>query len=361
LTRRQFLKTLAPGFLPLAVYIIADALWGSKVGLAVAVISGLVELAVAYLREKRLERFVLIDTGLIILLGGISLLLDNDIFFKLKPALVELVFCLLLGISVYSPVNVMLAMSRRYLKGMEMGGAQVRAMARSMKILLVIMSGHTILIVYAAFALPLRAWGFISGGLFYILFGVYFLAEWARGNWRRLRQQKVSAGEEWFDLVDAEGKVVGRAPRSVCHSRPGFLHPVVHLHVVNSAGEIFLQKRSLTKPIQPGKWDTAVGGHVTSGENIQAALDREAEEELGLRGFKAQALARYLWESAVESELVFMFVARTDQPVRLNLQEMDEGRFWKSEEIRSALGRNILTANLEFEFAGLLKNWLAGV
>lgn len=360
MNRLQLLKTLAPGFLPLVVYIIADALWGTKVGLAVAVVSGFVELAVSYARERTWDRFILYDTLLIVLMGGVSLLLDNDIFFKLKPALVELVFCLLLGISVYSPVNIMLAMSRRYLKGLAMGEEQARAMARSMKALLVIMLGHTVLVVYAAFALPLRAWGFISGGLFYILFGVYFIVEWARGRRKKLQQQKMHAGEEWFDLVDGEGRVVGKAPRSVCHSRPGFLHPVVHLHVVNARDQIFLQKRSLNKQIQPGKWDTAVGGHAQSGETIESALRREAEEELGLVDFKAMPLARYLWDSECESELVYMFVARSEGPLRLNPQEMDKGVFWSIKKIKAALGKGVLTPNFEFEFPILLENFIAG-
>ena len=121
--------------------------------------------------------------------------------------------------------------------------------------------------------------------------------------------------------------------------------------------QIFLQKRSLTKQIQPGKWDTAVGGHVHSGENIESALKREAEEELGLNSFKALALARYLWESDIESELVYMFVTRTDQPLRLNLEEIDEGKFWKIKKIKAALAKDILTPNFEFEFAILLKQF----
>jgi len=357
LNRLQLLKTLAPGFLPLVVFIAADALWGTKVGLAVAVASGFVELAVSRARERTWDRFILVDTLLIVLLGGVSLALDNDIFFKLKPALVELLFCLLLAISVYSPLNIMLAMSRRYLKNVEIGEEQVRLMARGMKALLFIMLGHTVLIVYAAFALPLSAWGFISGGLFYILFGAYFLTEWARGWLAKRRQIKMVAKDEWFDLVDGEGRVIGKAPRSVCHSRPGFLHPVVHLHVVNAAGEIFLQKRSMNKHIQPGKWDTAVGGHVQSGEKIEAALSREAEEELGLTNFKALALARYVWESDIESELVHMFISRCDQLPRPNREEIDEGTFWKIKSLKAALSKNVLTPNFEFEFSILLKQF----
>jgi isopentenyldiphosphate isomerase/intracellular septation protein A len=357
LNRLQLLKTLAPGFLPLIIFIAADWLWGSRVGLAIAVLSGLIELTVAYAREKMLDRFVLLDTGLIVLLGSVSLLMKTDIFFRLKPALVELIFCIILGISVFSPVNIIALMSRRYLKNIVLTKEQMQPMLRGVKTMFFILLGHTLLIVYAALAMSVRAWGFISGGLFYLLFAAYFLLELGRGRLRK-RLPKQADDEECFDRVDPEGNVLGQAPRSVCHSRPGLLHPVVHLHVLNSQERIFLQKRSLTKQIQPGKWDTAVGGHVQSGEAIESALIREAEEELGLSGFKALGLARYIWESAVESELVYMFVARTDQPLRLNLQEMDEGRFWKIEEIQSALGKDILTPNFEIEFAILLQRFL---
>jgi len=358
LNRLQLLKTLAPGFLPLIVFIGADALWGTKAGLIVAIASGIIELAVFHAREKTWDRFVLLDTLLIVVMGGISLLLENDIFFRLKPAIVELVFCLVLGVSVYSPLNIMLAMSRRYLKGIAFSEEQSRAMTRSMKTLFFIFLGHVALIVYAAFAMSAAAWGFISGGLFYLLFALYFLLEWIKARHKKQKNrlmEEQSTHEEWFDIVDMEGKLCGKAPRSVCHSRPGFLHQVVHLHVINSDDQIFLQKRSLTKQIQPGKWDTAVGGHVQSGENIESALKREAEEELGLTNFKALGKARYLWETDIESELVHMFVTRSDQIPRLNLQEMDEGKFWKIKKIKAALGKNILTPNFEFEFDILLK------
>jgi isopentenyldiphosphate isomerase/intracellular septation protein A len=355
LNRLQLLRTLAPGFLPLLVFIAADALWGTEVGLAVAIVSEFVELAISYAKERTWDRFILFDTLLIALLGGVSLLLRNDIFFKLKPALVELVFCLLLGVSVYSPVNIMLAMSRRYLKGLALGEEQVRVMTRGMKVMLFILLGHTILIVYAAFALSAAAWGFISGGLFYILFGVYFLVEWGRGRRRRPGFEDRFAGEEWFDLVDTDGKILGRAPRSLCHSRKGLLHPVVHLHVLDSHDRLYLQKRAVGKQIQPGKWDTAVGGHVLSGEGVEAALKREAGEELGLGGFQAAPLARYVWESDVESELVHMFITRADVIPCVNPDEISEGRFWKIARIREARSKGILTPNFEFEFDILLK------
>lgn len=358
MNRLQLLKTLAPGFLPLLVFIAADALWGTEVGLVVAVASGIVELLLSYLREKTWDRFVLLDTLLIVAMGGLSLLLADDIFFRLKPAVIELVFCLVLGVSAFTPLNVMLAMSRRYLKGVSFSEEQSRSLARSMRALFFIFLGHTALIVYAAFAMSAAAWGFISGGLFYILFTAFILVEWLKGR-RRAHQAEAAmsqyAGVEWFDIVDTEGKVVGRAPRSVCHSRKGLLHPVVHLHVLDAKDRIFLQKRAPDKEIQPGRWDTAVGGHVTSGETVEQALKREAEEELGLREFRALPLARYVWESDVESELVFMFATRSDKPLTVDPKEISEGKFWKIAKLREALGQGVLTPNFEFEFPILMR------
>ena len=63
---------------------------------------------------------------------------------------------------------------------------------------------------------------------------------------------------EVFPVVEESGLVVGRASRSYCHGGSRLLHPVVHLHIIDHEERIYLQKRSMKKDIQPGKWDTAV-------------------------------------------------------------------------------------------------------
>lgn len=80
---------------------------------------------------------------------------------------------------------------------------------------------------------------------------------------------------ERLPIVDTEGRVTGSATRGKCHGGSMWLHPVVHLHVFDMHGRIYLQKRPDWKEIQPGKWDTAVGGHVDYGEDIVSALRRE--------------------------------------------------------------------------------------
>lgn len=155
--------------------------------------------------------------------------------------------------------------------------------------------------------------------------------------------------EEMFPIVDEEGNITGAATRGECHNGSKMLHPVVHLHVFNSKGELYLQKRPEWKDIQPGKWDTAVGGHVDLGENVEQALRREVREELGITDFIPERLLQYVFESDRERELVFVHKTIYDGPVTPS-EELDGGRFWSMEEIKQNISKGIFTPNFESEF-----------
>lgn len=156
--------------------------------------------------------------------------------------------------------------------------------------------------------------------------------------------------KEIFPLVDEEGKVTGRATRGECHNGSMLLHPVVHLHVFNSKGEIYLQRRPDWKDIQPGKWDTAVGGHIDYGETPEEALRREVREELGITHFKPVFIGRYVFESPRERELVYVHSTTYDGEIHPSAEELDGGRFWTVQEIADAMGKDTLTPNFESEY-----------
>lgn len=349
MNQRKILLQLLPGFIPLFAFIIADELWGTKVGLAVAIFIGVVELAYYWIKDRKLDKFILLDTSLVIALGIISIVLDNEVFFKIKPALIGVLMCAILGVSVYTPANILLNMSKRYMKGIEMNDAQYLHFKKNMKVLFWIFSAYTALVFYSVWFMSNEAWAFISGGLFYILFGAYFLYEFVK---TKVLQHKLKK-EEWLPLVNEKGEIIGKAPRSVCHSDKSMLHPVVHLHVINNRGEVYLQKRPMHK-IQPGKWDTAVGGHISFGESIETALMREAEEEIGITGFKPKLVANYVWESDIERELVFCFVTHHEGAININKEELTDGRFWSYKELKDAIGKEILTPNFEIEYQKVL-------
>ena len=158
------------------------------------------------------------------------------------------------------------------------------------------------------------------------------------------------ASSEWFPVVEPTGIVTGRAVRQYCHSGAKPLHPVIHIHIIDRQGRLYLQKRSIRKDIQPGKWDTAVGGHIDLGESVAQALVREVHEELGI-GLETPPtpLAHYVFESERERELVFVHKLVYSGDVCPS-EELDGGRFWSIDELREHIGKQVFTPNFESEY-----------
>lgn len=165
--------------------------------------------------------------------------------------------------------------------------------------------------------------------------------------------------EEWFPVVESNGFVVGRSSRQYCHGGAKPLHPVVHIHIIDRMSRIYLQKRSMRKDIQPGKWDTAVGGHVSYGESIIEAVYREASEELGLSEFNPIHIETYEFESSVEREMVSVFAAVGSYDLHPDLDEVEEGGWWELADIDASIGKGIFTPNFESEFAMIRRPLLA--
>ena len=149
--------------------------------------------------------------------------------------------------------------------------------------------------------------------------------------------------DELLQLVDRLGNPVGTAPRSECHGNPELIQAVVHLHLFDEAGRMYLQKRAASKDIFPGRWDTSVGGHVAPGETPDQAIRREAREELGidldaLSGIGGpERLETYIYCDDTETEFVTPFRIMFSGLPRPNAEEVEEGAFFELEEIRRRL------------------------
>lgn len=160
---------------------------------------------------------------------------------------------------------------------------------------------------------------------------------------------------EIFDIVDAEEHVIGQAPRAHCHGNPSLIHRVAHVLVFDEEGRLLLQKRSATKDVQPGKWDTSVGGHLDPGEDYLSAAVREMREELGISETPLTFLYRYPLRNDFESENVATYLASHEGPFTPCLCEIDEVRFWTAADIDAELGSGLFTNNFEEEWG----YWLA--
>jgi isopentenyldiphosphate isomerase len=165
--------------------------------------------------------------------------------------------------------------------------------------------------------------------------------------------------EEIFEIVNERDEVVGTAGRSACHGNPALIHRTAHVVVTHPDGRILLQKRSPGKDVQPGRWDTAVGGHLLPGEDYLNAARREMAEELGL---PAHLALRHLFDlqirNRLESENVRVYGTVWPGPFRLQPQEIDEVKFWSPADLRRAVAeeRPDFTPNLKQELRLLLNN-----
>jgi len=168
---------------------------------------------------------------------------------------------------------------------------------------------------------------------------------------------KNSLSEEIFDVVDENNIVIGSALRSECHGNPQLIHRTSHVVVFHSDGRLLLQKRSADKDIQPGKWDTAVGGHLDCGESFIDAARREMTEELGVS--VDDLFLEFLFDSKIrneiESENTRVFSTIFDGPFNFCPKEIDEVRFWTSEELLSPELRVNFTPNLIVELDRLFE------
>lgn len=161
--------------------------------------------------------------------------------------------------------------------------------------------------------------------------------------------------DEVLEVADREGNIVGLAKRSELHGNPSLIHRVVHVLVFNARGELLLQKRSMTKDVAPGKWDTSVGGHINPGEAVPDAARREMKEELGISGIGLDFLYTHLFSNHVETELVYSYTCAYDGAIAFNHGEIEEVAFWDIKKIIKQLGKDIFSRHFEEEIATYLR------
>lgn len=368
---------LGLGFVPLIVYVVAEAIWGTLVGVAVGVGTGIVEFVVVLLRQKRVDWFVLLDVGLLVVLGLLSIGSEEGLFFRLKPALLDLILVGLLVFSLVGTRNLVLGMMIRNLddasrEKFEKASDRIRPMLWGLTIILAV---HALATGAAALWADEATWIFVSGPLLFAMCGVWFVFEIVR---LRLSMRiktfpgKAQPGEEMLPVIDEKGNIVGKAPRSVCHRAPGLLHPVVRLIVIDNEGFVLLQKRSPKKQSWPGSWDSSASGHIAFGEKPETTVAREALEEIGLdvdpKTMRFTFTARYATEDhsyyagpgQVDKEMSFLFTIKIDATERKKLRpdeaEVSELKWVRAEDAAAVLGPDAIVCPNLLKDLGLMKH-----
>lgn len=185
----SLLKLMLPGLLPILVYVGASEFWGDLVGLGVGIGLGLAEFLFLLVVQKKVDGFVLGDTALLVVLGGISLGLDDAVFFRLKPVLVEGLIVGLLAASAWGPKNLVMGMVFKGEAGERLRQAWVKnpqaalSMNRNLSLITVVFAAHTFLSLASALWMPKEAWAFITGVLPFLLVIVIMVGQLALRWW----------------------------------------------------------------------------------------------------------------------------------------------------------------------------------
>lgn len=96
--------------------------------------------------------------------------------------------------------------------------------------------------------------------------------------------------KELLTIYDENLKEIGAMSRDKIHKK-GLKHKVVHCWIVDKENDeifIYFQQRSYNKSDFPSMYDIACAGHIDEGEEVENAMVRELEEEIGLKINKSE-------------------------------------------------------------------------
>ncbi len=138
-------------------------------------------------------------------------------------------------------------------------------------------------------------------------------------------------GDDLVDVLDDDGRVVGRATRREMRARR-LPHRSTYVLVFNHRGELFVHLRTATKDVYPSHWDVCAGGVVGGGESFDDGAARELREELGVSAPLERLFPfRYDDPSTIVHGTVYR--ATHDGPFRLQPEEIVRGEFAPIDEI----------------------------
>lgn len=155
---------------------------------------------------------------------------------------------------------------------------------------------------------------------------------------------------ELFDLVNEMDEVIGQITRKQAHSDPKNFHRSVGILLFNKKGQLYIQKRSLTKDMEPGKWSISAAGHVISGQSPHETALREVKEELGVIVETVEFMGKYIVSDPHETEIASVFKTYHEGPFRHHPQEVAGGMFIALDELE----RQIVAKEREMTIGSLM-------
>ena len=143
---------------------------------------------------------------------------------------------------------------------------------------------------------------------------------------------RAASDAEQIAWVDEHDELLGARPRIELREQ-GLIGRGTYILLFNSAGELCVHRRTLSKAIYPGYWDVAAGGMVQAHESYAESAARELEEELGVHDVALQVHERFFFDQPDNRIWCAVFSAVWDGTLKLQPEEVMEARFMPVAEV----------------------------
>ncbi len=143
---------------------------------------------------------------------------------------------------------------------------------------------------------------------------------------------RAASDAELIAWVDEADQLLGSLPRAKLRER-GLIGRAAFILLFNSAGELCVHRRTLSKAVCPGYWDMAAGGMLSADESYAQCAARELQEELGITGAALQEHGRFFFDEPGNRLWAEVFSACSDAPLCLQPEEVLEAAFVPMEQV----------------------------
>ncbi|WP_019408783.1 NUDIX hydrolase [Pseudomonas psychrophila] len=137
---------------------------------------------------------------------------------------------------------------------------------------------------------------------------------------------RAASDVEQVAWVDRDDRVLGAMPRHQLREK-GLIGRGTFILLFNSAGELCVHQRTLSKALYPGFWDVAAGGMVGANETYAESAARELAEELGVSGIPLTAHERFYFEGPQNHLWCGVFSGVWDGPLQVQPEEVQHAVF----------------------------------
>ena len=184
-TKKQFLNLFFGGILPIVAFTVIEEKYGVFYGLIAGLFFGVAEIIYELIRYRKVSQMTLISNSLIIVMGCVSLFLNDGIWFKLQPAIFEFGFFVFLLVT--------WILKKPFLKSMvekqnpevpEFFKNKLSGITFRLSLFFLIQS---IIATYAALYWSTEAWAILKGIGLFVSMAIYMAIEMF---WIRLRLKK---------------------------------------------------------------------------------------------------------------------------------------------------------------------------